>query len=745
MKKLVVGILNRNRGIEVSLLLQSLLLQTYQDFDIIIIDDNSNNFLYENQVIQGLIQLHKNLDHDIKIIKGEQKGPHFSGQKLFENSEYYDFVLRLDDDVVLQTDCIENLIKYIDDRYISAIGLIHLSPYKLISEQILNIDEHPNYLEYGKIKLIDNSNIYVNGILNTSILINLKTEFIEVEHLHSGFLYRRKDVENIGGYYIGYSRVAFREESDLSYRLHLNGGKILISPKAFAFHYHTIGGIYTDDNGQLNKKELWENDEKIFIERFKNDFKKELEVEVVKADVVNKNNRSYPNVLSNAIVEYNEKKEVPLETKLIHDLAEVASKQIDNEIMNSYKPKIHLVTVTHGNHEKLNKLIESIHEYTNTIFSWTIVNNDTSDESYSNLLELLEHHQMNIVHIQVDKELSVSEVRNEGARVRPEDTEYICFIDDDALVLGKWSEKDWLKQLYELFISEKDIGAVSPIYTWFEPFQSYVISVACLFTSTKVWEQVGGFDPIFGNKEKGTWGWEDNDWSYRVQSLGYKLKRINDEGFPFYHEDTTLKEKADWQEKGIIKGKELLLSKYNVDDINKFKRVVYPFTDNQMNCFGKKLNIGCYHMKLNDFINIDINPECEPDILGDVRELEFENESIDLILASQVLEHFDLLDVKFLLSKFYKWLKHNSHLIIEVPDVGTILDMVEKGKCKLEDYYEYAIYGNQFEIGMKHKSQFDETLLMNMLKEAGFNNITRNYKVSNGLDDISLRFDVWKN
>jgi len=147
-------------------------------------------------------------------------------------------------------------------------------------------------------------------------------------------------------------------------------------------------------------------------------------------------------------------------------------------------------------------------------------------------------------------------------------------------------------------------------------------------------------------------------------------------------------------------------------------------------------------MNLDGFINIDINPDCEPDILKDIRELEFDDESIDLILISQGLEHFDLIDCKFLLSKFYRWLKKDGQFIVEVPDVGHILDKVEKGEYKIEDYFG-AIYGNKEIIGQSHKSQFDEILLTNMLKEAGFNNIVRN-PITSDNDEISLRYDCIK-
>jgi len=403
------------------------------------------------------------------------------------------------------------------------------------------------------------------------------------------------------------------------------------------------------------------------------------------------------------------------------------------------------VTVTHGNHDKLEKLIESVYKYTTKPYSWTIINNDASDKSHEKLADLIAKYnykyKIDITCKQLDKEVSVSEARNIAAKIRPNESEYLCFVDDDALVLGKWSENDWLDIMYNVLTSEKDIGAVSPIYTWFGPLQSYVLSVACLMVPIKVWEQIGGFDPVFGNRVKGTWGYEDVDWAYRLQSMGYKIKGIDAKNFPFYHRDTTEKEKTDWQEKGLIKGKELLLSKYNIDE-NKIEcRSKYPFTPEQTETKGKKLNVGSYYMYLDDFVNIDINPDCKPDIVGDIRDLEFDKESISLILLSQVLEHFDLVDVKDLLSKFYKWLIPSGHLIIEVPDVGKILDLIESGENPKR--YEGAIYGNQEIVGQKHKTQFDEVLLKNMLKEAGFNNMKRNDNTSDN-DEITLRFDVRK-
>lgn len=714
MKKLVIGILNCNRGIEISLLMQSLLNQTYQDFDIIIIDDNSNDFLYDNSTFGSLLKLHENLNHKVKIIKGQQKGPHFAGQLLFENSSDYNFVCRLDDDITVQPEFLEKLINCFDDKNVVAVGPIYLLPFKNISEQIIDLNSISDYNKkiMTTVQLVNDNEIYVNGAFQMNILLNSKGN-IETQHLHSGFMYRRLSLKNIDGYFLGYSKTGHREETDTSYRLFLNGGKLLICSEAVAFHFHPMfGGIRTDSSGKPNDTKLWENDEKIFINRFKNNF------------------------------HMDEKFEEPETINQLRRKLEVEPIRSMNEIIELKKrPPIHLVTVTHGSHEKLEKLIESVKQYTEKPFTWTIVNNDISEKSYNRLIEIIETYNsdIDIIHEQLDREVSVSEARNIGARVRPAESEYICFIDDDALVLGNWG-KSWLTMMYETLVSEKDIGAVSPIYTWFDPLQSYVLSVACLMTSVKVWRQVGGLDPVFGNKAKGTWGYEDTDWSYRLQSMGYKIKGVGSENFPFYHEDTTIKEKAEWQKSGLLKAKKLLLIKHGVE---KFEvRTKYPFTKEQLEIPGKKLNVGSYYMYLDGFTNIDVNPDCKPDIVGDIRDINFDDDSISLILASQVIEHFDLPDVEIIISNFYKWLKPGGFLVVEVPDVGKIMDLVENEKRDIKDYYG-AIYGNNEVMGQKHKSQFDEKLLRGILEKQGFKHIIRNMNTSDN-DEITLKLDVIK-
>lgn len=54
----------------------------------------------------------------------------------------------------------------------------------------------------------------------------------------------------------------------------------------------------------------------------------------------------------------------------------------------------------------------------------------------------------------------------------------------------------------------------------------------------------------------------------------------------------------------------------------------------------RRVNLGCAYTKIDGFINVDFNPQCEPDILHDLRKgLPFDINSVDEIRADDFLEH----------------------------------------------------------------------------------------------------------
>ena len=263
-----------------------------------------------------------------------------------------------------------------------------------------------------------------------------------------------------------------------------------------------------------------------------------------------------------------------------------------------------------------------------------------------------------------------------------------------------------------------------------------------MFTSRKVWEVVGGFDTVFGNKEHGTWGYEDVDWSYRCQRLGFKLRGVETNYFPFYHIENCGLEKPEWKEKGLLEAHDLLMGKYASDDIEKFPRTGYPFTRRQMELRGPKLNVGCYGMILDGFTNIDINPDCRPDVLCSALDVKYPDNSISVILASQFLEHVTYTDAEKLVRMWFNMLHAGGELIIEVPDCSEIDEKLKSGEIDQETYNVYK-HGRNEVIGMQHHVEFTKESLIRILVDAGFHQIRFNSENSDS-DPNTIRFDCIK-
>jgi predicted SAM-dependent methyltransferase len=92
----------------------------------------------------------------------------------------------------------------------------------------------------------------------------------------------------------------------------------------------------------------------------------------------------------------------------------------------------------------------------------------------------------------------------------------------------------------------------------------------------------------------------------------------------------------------------------------------------------RKVNLGCATYKLQDYINIDINPKVEPDIVRDVRRgLPFDDSSVDEVYTSHFLEHLDPDNFLFLVGEIYRVLIPSGLWTILVP-LGVTGDLDHK-------------------------------------------------------------------
>ena len=667
---LLIGVPSKDRLVELTLCIQSIFTQTYTEWDLLIINDGQQNSL-DNTTLQGLLNVIRESGHKASIIRGDCKGPAQAGQKILDNSIGYDFIFRPDDDISCDQFVLENMMSVIDsDPNIAAVGPVYINPYKLLSEQICPDIPMSEKEKACEIYWVGND-LYLNGWIQNVIHKNLDP--IKTQHLNSGFLYRREVGEKIG-YDMDLSKVSHREESSFSYKMFLKSHKLFIVPSAICFHFHPSSGGIRETLGDIHRKELWDHDEKLFLERMK--------------------------------------KWLPMDP-------------------NINKEKfVSVVVLTHGEkHEGLRKLVDGITTYTTHPYELIVVNNDISEESKKDIKLFADEFNDRVPKLKIlelEEEKSVGEARNLGVKMASSE-KYICFIDDDAIILGRYNQTtDWLDFMYNLFTNEPDIGAISPIYTYFEPLQCHCVSVACMFTSKRVWNIVGGFDPVFGSKARGTFGYEDTDWSYRCESAGFKLRGVEINNFPFYHENTTGKKKPEWVVKGLEKSYPLFLSKYKDEPINKFCRTNYPFTPRQIELPGTKLNLGCYYMYIDQFVNVDAQELVNPDLLCDIRDIKkyYGRNSVSVILISQCLEHISEDDARKLVIDFYEMLSPGGEVIIEVPDCDDIEERLKSGNLSQHDYDVFT-KGEPNMPYQKHLSTFTTQKIEEILRAAGFSQIRK--------------------
>lgn len=144
-----------------------------------------------------------------------------------------------------------------------------------------------------------------------------------------------------------------------------------------------------------------------------------------------------------------------------------------------------------------------------------------------------------------------------------------------------------------------------------------------------------------------------------------------------------------------------------------------------------KLNIGSgyrpYSKANNEWLDLDIRPDLNPDIVADARNIPLPKEPIQEILAHSVLEHFSKWQYKECLKEWYRVLEFGGKLVISVPDmaiVGTLLANSDLPITEIKNKIN-LVYGEQDYPENQHKWGWTFKTLDKDLKEIGFKTITR--------------------
>lgn len=260
-----IHICTRDRATEVFGLLQSLRTQTYQNFNILILDDGSNVPLQNFYFIMYLINRLKYEGHDVKLIRNDlPSGVSNARQQLvdfnMENGSE-EFICRLDDDVIIEPDYLEKLLEVITAGYDLASGIT--TPFVNPDFKRENNFVHPII---GRCVLDKEGKLIMN--MDDCGMEYLNEEILPAHHFRSCALYKRELHEKGVNYKSRLSNNGFREEQIFSFKAILKGFKIGVHTTANARHLMTPSGGERDTMNmtQFNQEILEKTTKKMFEE-----------------------------------------------------------------------------------------------------------------------------------------------------------------------------------------------------------------------------------------------------------------------------------------------------------------------------------------------------------------------------------------------------------------------------------------------------------------------------------------------
>jgi predicted SAM-dependent methyltransferase len=134
-----------------------------------------------------------------------------------------------------------------------------------------------------------------------------------------------------------------------------------------------------------------------------------------------------------------------------------------------------------------------------------------------------------------------------------------------------------------------------------------------------------------------------------------------------------------------------------------------------------RLNLGSGGRVIEGYTNIDIDKKCGADIISNILDLKFEDETVEEIYFSHCLEHLNRNDAQTMLNRCYKWLKVAGRMWISVPNLKLICDLMNIYDDEILMRWMYGD-GND-RLPLNHQWGYSEKSLKKCLNQAGFKKI----------------------
>lgn len=142
---------------------------------------------------------------------------------------------------------------------------------------------------------------------------------------------------------------------------------------------------------------------------------------------------------------------------------------------------------------------------------------------------------------------------------------------------------------------------------------------------------------------------------------------------------------------------------------------------------GIRLNVGCGHIPLDGYLNIDGRELPGIDIVCDANSIPFENGSIKEILSAHLVEHFSCNILKsVILPHWFNLLETGGTLVTVAPDGGAMLEAVNAGTMSYDDFREVLFGGQEYDNDF-HYNMLTVDSFSALLNHVGFSDVKLEY------------------
>jgi SAM-dependent methyltransferase len=146
-----------------------------------------------------------------------------------------------------------------------------------------------------------------------------------------------------------------------------------------------------------------------------------------------------------------------------------------------------------------------------------------------------------------------------------------------------------------------------------------------------------------------------------------------------------------------------------------------------------KLNLACGLTKLEGYVNVDVNPEVEPDMVLDVAGiLPWKDGEVDEVVFFHAIEHIEKRFHLSLLSEFHRILGDKGRLVLGYPEFSVCLKFWLDNFMGKRAFWENCIFGRQLDPKDFHVCAMHTPELKDFLLTVGFEDIETRNEENNG-------------